>query len=166
VVIFGLVLFQTGMVAAIEIREGGAAGLKVDFGAVKPVFQKAEAINFKIKANRDFFLYLFSIDKASNKGYLLLPNDKQPDNYFRANREYTLPRAGIEFFSDKAGTEKVVMVASTEKLSIETSQYSKAGAFFTGSDTEMEQSIKAIRVREGAANKQVIKEIDLVIIGN
>ncbi|MBW1712019.1 MAG: DUF4384 domain-containing protein [Deltaproteobacteria bacterium] len=165
-VVLALVLGGTGVSRAIKIREGQPGDLEVVFGAVKPVFEKGEAINFKVTGNRDFYLYLFCIDKASNKGYLLLPNDKSPDNLFTGGLEYTLPGGNIEFYSDKVGTEKIVMVASTVKLNLETSQYSKAGSFFQGTDEEMEQSIKSLRVREKEDRQQVFKEIDLVIVGD
>jgi hypothetical protein len=166
--VLALVLGGATLSQAIEVREGGTGGtdLKVDFAPVKAVFQKGESIQFTVKGNQPYYVYLFSIDKASNKGYLLLPNDKQKDNMFAPGRTYVLPGGNIEFFSDKVGTEKVIMVASTEQLKLDTGGYSKAGAFFEGSDAQMEEGIKSLRVREGGSNKQVFKELDLVIVGN
>lgn len=155
--------------AGIGIRggESGSQGdFQVSFEPVKPVFNVGENIKFRVKGNKTFYLYLFSVDADRNEGYVLLPNIKQQYNKYQADREYDVPEQYIEFYSDSPGTEKVIMLASTEKLEVDMNRLTEKGDFYTADAAGVEELAKSLRVRsrEGEG-QQVTREMALIVTG-
>ncbi len=154
---------------AIGVRSGDASSdrdFQVSFQPLKDVYQTGERIRFRIRGNKTFYLYLFSIDERQNRGYLLFPNVKQSDNMYQANADYEVPAKEVEFYSDLPGTEKIVMVASTAKLDVKMEKYAKSGNLFRSEAKTMEQDVKALRIRSGDKKEQkVVQELTLVITG-
>ena len=69
---------------ALQMRHTRADGdFKVYFQPVKAVYHVDEEIKFKIKGNRDFFLYLFSINTAEDRAVLLIPSYLQKGNKYK-----------------------------------------------------------------------------------
>ncbi len=155
--------------SAIEIRSGGSGDFKVQFEPVKDVFQVGERIQFRVEGNKTFYLYLFSIDPQRNQGVVILPNVLQQYHKYKAGREYVVPEKNVEFYSEKPGAERIVMVASTEKLDVDMGRYNKSGNLFTSSARTVEEDVKALRFRrrgEGEdTDQKVTHEIELVIVG-
>jgi hypothetical protein len=82
----------------------------------KKQYQVNEPIDFTVKGNQAFYLYVFTINKDTGKSVLLLPNAKTKDNRLKANKTYKIPNS-VEFVGDKPGKEQVIMVASASKVS-------------------------------------------------
>ncbi|MEW6267486.1 MAG: DUF4384 domain-containing protein [Thermodesulfobacteriota bacterium] len=153
----------TGAAAAIEVRPV-AGELQIIFEPLKPVYAVGEPIQFKVRGNRDFYLYLFNIDAKRNVGFLLLPNGLQEENRYEANQDYVIPGGKFEMVGDQSGTEKIIMVASTEKLELNVAGLNKSGAFFTGMAAEIEGKAKALQVRPPKPKEEKVhKELTLVI---
>ncbi|MEW6267259.1 MAG: DUF4384 domain-containing protein [Thermodesulfobacteriota bacterium] len=148
---------------ALEVRSAG--GLRVTFEPVKTVFQVNEPIKFKIKANKQFFLYLFSLDKQTNQGVLIMPNELYQGNMYQADAEFIAPPPNYEFFAQNPGLEKIIMVASTAWLELDHKKYTKSGGFFTGQAVDMEAEAKSLVVR-GLKKDVVSSEVDVVIVGS
>jgi hypothetical protein len=152
---------------AVGFRSGDDSDgdFQVRFEPLKDVYQTGERIRFKIKANKTCYLYLFSIDEAQNRGYVLLPNVKQQYNKYKADVEYNVPEKDVEFFSDQPGTERIVMVASTKKLDIKMEKYVKAGDLFRSEAKAMEQDVKELRIRSSGdkETQKVVQELTVVI---
>lgn len=165
VVALALLMGFATMAPAIEIRDGGGGDLRIEFYPEKPAFASGEAIRFNVRGNRDFYLYLFTVDKDAGKTYQILPNARQRDNGFAARRTYTLPSGNIEFYSSRPGVERVIMVASTKRLDLGTT-YAKEGDFFSASASQFEEEFKSLKIRTKQSRQQVIKELDVIIVGN
>lgn len=168
-------------------------GLEVDIRATDSRYYPNDAIAFEVKGNKDFHLYLFNVDPRTERVTTILPNQRQTNRRIRykGGRDwYKVPNPGVEFYSDSAGKERVVMVASEKYLDVDrllSSSGTKAlGANFYEStdaldwlDTALNEAYpatdakgtepKRIRVREGGQrsrslpNGVVIKEFDVRI---
>ncbi|MEW6267487.1 MAG: DUF4384 domain-containing protein [Thermodesulfobacteriota bacterium] len=150
--------------AALEIR-ATAGDFKVVFTPLQDKFKVGERIDFQVRGNKDFFLYLFSVDAQRSKGYVLLPNKFQQNSY-KANREYRVPEPNVEFFSRKPGLEKVIMIASTTKLNLDTAGYAKSGDFLSTAAADLETQVKALSLRPAQPGQQTLtQEFELVIAG-
>jgi len=151
---------------ALGIRER-QKGFRVSLEPMKPSYGVGEAIRFRIKGNRSFFLYLFSINKEKRRAVILIPSEMQAGNRYRANRSYVVPNPNVEFFSDRPGVEKIVAVATTKYIDLSTEKYSKTGDFLTSTPEEAEAQIKALRIRAREKKKeQFVRELALNIIGS
>jgi hypothetical protein len=139
---------------------------KVKFEPVKPVFKVGESIRFKVKGNKTFYLYLFSVDQKEKIGYVLLPNVKQQYIKYKAGKEYMVPEKYIEFYSNNPGNEKVIMVASTKKMDVELGRFKKSGLFFRADAGEVKDEVKSLRIRSRNSNaRAVTREMNLVVVG-
>ena len=101
---------------------GSAEALRVAFKAERSRYRVGEAIRFKVKGNRPFYLYLFNIDPRSGEGLVILPNAIQGKKrilYPGDHRWHTVPNPELEFYSDRPGKERIVMVASTRYLDVD-----------------------------------------------
>jgi hypothetical protein len=165
-VIFGYALQIGADEKAIGVRPAGEGNFQVSFEPLKPVYAVGERIQFKVKANRTFYLYLFSIDPVQNRGYVILPNNLQAYNKYKADQEYLVPEKEVEFVSEQPGTEKITMLASTEKLNMKLEKYTKSGSFFSSEAGVMDEDIKALSIWGSDKKEQkIIKEISLIVVG-
>jgi hypothetical protein len=83
----------------------------------KNSYQKNEPIHIRLKLKRKAFIYFWTIS-ANGKGYLILPNDLESFNRYRANVNYVVPErsADYDFVSDRAGVEQVYVLATNKKI--------------------------------------------------
>ena len=125
--------------------------LRVSLEPVKASFKVDEPIRFNIHGNKAFFLYLYSIDTDTDEVTLLLPTRRgQRHNKYPANRILPVPNRGeIELLADAPGRERLLMVASTKYLPVESKWYRKGADYYVGktADFEQEYAEKGIRVR-------------------
>lgn len=163
--IFGMGTASEAGLSTRPVSSNKDGDFQVDFKPVKQTFEVGERIRFKVKGNKTFYLYLFSIDTAANRGTVLLPNARQQYIKYQAGKEYIVPEKNIEFFSDRAGREKIIMLASTRKMNINFKGYSKSGNFFTAAATEVEEESKALHIRSKKKKaQQVTCELNLSIV--
>lgn len=145
--------------------------LQVDFTPTKASFAVNEPIKFTIKGNKKFFLFLFNIDYSSNKAYMILPNDIQTAdrNMYQAGQKLQVPNANAEFYSDRPGRERIVMIATTKyPKEIALNQYRRAGKFYVTDAKTVQDQLKRIQVRgaqirSNTTEEVYIKEFDLPI---
>ena len=79
---------------AIRVDSPENEPLKVVLEPTEDSFRVDEPIRFKIRGNKDFFLYLFSIDKETEQATLILPSKEgQKHNKYPANRTLRCPIA-------------------------------------------------------------------------
>jgi len=88
----------------------------------KSVYHVNERVRFMVKGNKTFYLYLFNIDPDTGSGIAILPNRLQGKDSLRysANKWHLVPNPGVEFFSDRPGFERIIMVASERYLNLDT----------------------------------------------
>ena len=77
-----------------------------------------------------------------------------------------MPNPGIQFYGDAPGTERIVMVASTRSIDFTTQ--GKAGDFLIGKAADLDEQIKALRIRGAAEgerrdNDTVMEELSISI---
>ncbi len=136
---------------AIHVREARATSgkpVQLNVSAVKKQYKVNEAIQFKVKGDSDYYLYVYSFDAENGKSTLLLPNQKVTANKFKAGKSYTLP-SGIEFYSDAAGNENLMFIASTSKIDLSSARMQGAGNYQSGDTKDLEDTFsKTIRVRD------------------
>ena len=135
--------------AEIAAEAGGAElkAIRVDTPQTEPLmvvlepsqdtFKVDEPIYFKIRGNKDFFLYLFNIDGDTEQATLILPSkDGQKHNKYPANQTLRVPNRGEPpFLSDTPGRETLVMVASTRYLPL------KSNWFRDGAESYIDQAL-------------------------
>ena len=149
---------------ALGIRDSGGE-LHVDFSPAKPRFQVGEAIRFNIRGNRDFFLYLFSINEADGSAVLLIPGSRQEGIKYRGGRTFVVPNPGLEFFANRPGTEKVVMLASSRYLDMDRAGFKTVGDFYTTTAKTAQTEFKALQLRSARKKAAyVIRQMDLDIL--
>jgi len=83
-----------------------------------------EPIHIKLKLKRKAYIYFWTIS-ANGKGYLILPNDLESFNSYKANTNYVVPErsADYDFISDRAGVEQVYVLATNKKIDAKKSTY-------------------------------------------
>lgn len=109
---------QTKDVKSIVIVDSPAVTpLLVQANALKKSYNVGEPIQFKLKANKDVYFYLFSLDEDEN-ATLLIPNSKVTDNFLEAGRSSLFPNGEHSrmLVGDKAGKENLVVVATTKQI--------------------------------------------------
>ncbi len=119
--------------------------LQIDFRADKASYRVDEAISFTIKGNRTFYLYLFSISEKG-EAVMLIPGPEQKGNKYSANKSYRVPNPGHDFFADRPGRERIILVASTKWLDPGTKKYKSKGGFYTASADVAEATVKGLRI--------------------
>ena len=79
--------------------------LRVALEPVKESFEIDEPIRFKIRGNKTFYLYLFSVDDKSGDATLILPTrEGQRHNKYPADTTLPVPNPDEpDFLSDEAG---------------------------------------------------------------
>lgn len=115
--------------------------LHVSLKPSKSHYDVQEAIHFKVKGDKDFYLYLFNIDPRTGKGIAILPNRIQSGkkNHYRGDGKwYEVPNQSLNFYSDSPGVERIVMVASQRYLDagklINPAKAKSVGDFFVMDD--------------------------------
>jgi len=78
-----------------------------------------EPIHIKLKLKRKAYIYFWTIS-ANGKGYLILPNDLESFNTYKAKTNYVVPErsADYDFVSDRAGVEQVYVLATDKKIKL------------------------------------------------
>jgi len=128
---------------------GVTEDLMVEMKTIKPSFKPDEAIKFNIKGNQDFFLYIFAIDDQSGTVTMMLPNKLQTGNKYTAKQLHRVPNATeMELVSDKPGTEKIVMLASTKYLHWNTDGYTEAGNYMHTSNERFNTQLETLSIQQ------------------
>jgi hypothetical protein len=97
----------------IEIRDqGGELGFTIE--PLKESFAVGESIRFQVRGDHPYYLYMFSLDRKANTATLILPNDRQRERRYAANAYFEVPGSAINFYSDHAGQEEVLVVATSD----------------------------------------------------
>lgn len=151
---------------AIHVRS--TQGLDVQLTPKKKSFKPNEPIQFTVKGNQDFYLYLFSIDDAENKAVMILPNRFDANNKVLANKPVSLPSKGVEFYSDRVGMEKLVVLASSKELEFSGNiKFEQLGQFKVAPAKEMATEFESVKVRSTQKPDEsvVVQEISLRIGG-
>ncbi len=150
--------------AAVRIRERPVTApvstaqqdntVKINVTPLKSIYRVGESIKFKVVGQQsDYYLYIFSVDQNTQKTTRLLPNAKTKDNYLRKNKTYTMPGT-VDFYSDAAGVEKLIFIASPTPINLNNIPSETVGAFAINNmdDVANAFSSKAIRIREPESN--------------
>ncbi len=161
-------LFVPGKDKTIRVRPNTNAGnLLVDVQPIKKSFWVNEPIRLRSKGNKPYYLYLFNVDPQTGKSIMIVPNRLQPNNYYGQQR-YIVPNRDIEFFSDRPGQEKMIMVASTKALKVDFDRYQPLGHFVAGKSAAFEKSL-GVRFTDPYGQKDsanlVVKTFDIFIAG-
>jgi hypothetical protein len=139
----------------------GAPSLDVKFTTQKSVYQVNEPIQFDVKLSKSAYVYLFST--RSDNATLIYPNKLDKAQKIAANKTTSLP-VRSQFVSDRPGTERLVLLASTEPINLQTTK-GLTGDFDNIALNEVDDILKNVRVESvGKAEKQVT-EMDVVIQG-
>ncbi len=87
----------------------------------KDNYRVGEPIKIKLKLKREAYIYFWTISH-DGRGYLILPNNFIAYNKYRANMHYVVPErsATYDFVSDRAGVEKVYVLATNKKIDTQT----------------------------------------------
>jgi hypothetical protein len=159
----------------IRVRDSGSSAettsASVTIESAKSEYKVDEPIRFRVKATKPMYVYVYSVDPDTGNALMLMPSRKLKENRIEANRSVTVPAKAIEFYSDKPGKEKVVVVASAKKLDIDPMKLKAMGDFGTADSEALESDFesKGIRVRDASpggssANGAVVKSFDLKIV--
>ena len=86
---------------------------------VKNNYTVDEPIHIKLKLKRKAYIYFWTIS-ANGNGYLILPNDLESFNSYKAKTNYVVPErsADYDFVSDRAGVEQVYVLATNKKIKL------------------------------------------------
>jgi hypothetical protein len=118
-----------------------------------------EAINFNVSGNKDFYLYMFSVDENNKNVTLIFPNTQHQGNKFKKGHKNSIPSKKVEFISDRPGREKLIAIASTKYFSWDTEGYKTTGKFLQTDGEKFEQQVKAFRIRSRQATPQPTVEV-------
>ncbi|MBU0499281.1 MAG: DUF4384 domain-containing protein [Gammaproteobacteria bacterium] len=131
---------------------GGGSGpehagkFRVDIRAGRSSYRAGEAIRFKVRGNNEFYLYMINIDPRTGRAVAILPNRLQTHHkikYPGDGRWYVVPNENLEFYSDRAGHERIIMVASERYLDVDR-LLSKSRSKSVGDFYEMEAPLDAL----------------------
>lgn len=134
----------------IRISSGEEPALELTLSAGSPQYTVGEPMQFKVAANRAFYLYLFSEDLDSGELALLFPNQVQNDNYIPAGEVASLPADPLTFVRDTAGRERITAVGLLEPVTLEAPEIVYKGDFLNGEGGWLQAAFedKGIRIRE------------------
>lgn len=159
----------------IRVREGGsgaeAGNATVTIESAKSEYKVDEPIRFRVKATKPMYVYVYTVDADTGNALMLMPSRKLKENRIEANRSVMVPAKAVDFYADKPGKEKVVVIASTKKLDVDPMKMKAMGDFGAEESDELESEFesKGIRVRDASlagssANGAVVKSFDLKIV--
>lgn len=85
--------------------------------ASKNSYRAYEPLTIQLKLKRDAYIYFWTISHDGN-GYLILPNNFESFNTYKASTEYVVPEksADYNFVSDRAGIEQVYVLATDKRI--------------------------------------------------
>ncbi|OGT89327.1 MAG: hypothetical protein A2286_11990 [Gammaproteobacteria bacterium RIFOXYA12_FULL_61_12] len=142
----------------IRIRDAGDGapgeeGLQIDIRTARSTYRQGQAIRFQVRGNHDFFLYLINIDPRSGRAVAILPNRLQTGDsikYPGDGQWYSVPNERLEFYGDRPGLERIIMIASERYLEVDSllrkSRSKAAGDFYA-----MEAPLDALDEAIGAS---------------
>jgi hypothetical protein len=138
----------------IQVRNVVSQDLNVTVKPTRNTYAVNESIRFNVTGNKDFFLYLFSVNENTKKATMIFPNAQHKGNKFKAGHKNRIPNKKIEFYSNKPGKEKLVAIASTNYFDWDTRGYKAFGDFKQIDTTTFETQTKAFRIRSRAQASQ------------
>ena len=95
------------------------ADFKVELFSKKTSYHVNETIILETKGNKPFYLYLLFKDQDNNnKAVSILPNKLQKNHRYSANKRQAVLNSEVQFFSDRKGTEHLLMIASIKPLNV------------------------------------------------
>ena len=155
---------------AIRVNAPDREALRVALEPMKDSFKVNEPIRFKVRGNKTFYLYLFSVDDESGDATLILPTKEgQRHNKYPANTTLPVPNPDEpDFLSDETGRETLVMVASTRYLPVKSNWFRDGAEVYVGKAADMEQEFaeKGIRIGNRTRDPKVtVKRISVRIRG-
>ena len=131
-----------------ESQEETGKSVQLSVTALKKQFKANELIQFKVKGEQDYYLYVYNIDPQTGDSILLLPNKKVKNNLFKAGKTYTLPK-GVEFYSEEAGSEHLMFIASRDKIDLNFANLQSTGDFGKTKTKDLEGVFsKSISIRD------------------
>jgi len=92
--------------------------LDVKVQPTRNVYRVGEPIDLLIKGNRDFYLYLFTVDGDREVGRLLTPASPEDIRKYKAHRVYQVPGGDKKLVSDESGVERIIMLASSKPVDL------------------------------------------------
>ncbi len=167
VVISAVLIFFPGGTLALDIQQAGVSDgdFTLFFQPDKKTFEVGEPITFSVKGTKDFYLYLFTIAPNTGIGHVILPNKLQPDTFYNAGQKHSVPDETARFVNQHAGKERILVVASTEKLKFSIDQFKMAGNFAMAGAGEVETQVKALSLSGIEQKRQVVsQEVELDIV--
>ncbi len=160
----GLAMAQQAVPKQLYLRSADDS-LQISFEPVKAAFDVGEPVRFNVRGNRDFFLYLFSIDTENDQALLLIPNARHGNKY-PGNQTLVVPNPDVQFAADRPGTEKLVVVAATRYMDLDQAFAHKSGSFSATTAREAQYQVKALHLRPAAQKQQqIVQELDVPIVG-
>ncbi len=137
--------------------------LEFDFYPVKPSFDVSDPLVFNLHANRDVFLYVYTVTREGDYA-LILPNHVQKQNKYPANTTLKVPNRNVAFMADgSVAEEPVYAIASTRYVELDIAKQRKFGNFAMIKEADMTKRFgdKGIILRDiapGQSETQVITE--------
>lgn len=151
-----------------QIQLRGGQEFAFSIAPEKKFYSVNESIRFNVKGNKDFFLYLFSVNQDQNTAVLLIPGSRQKGNKYKKGKTFTVPNHPLEFVSDTPGTEKIIAFASTKYIHMDTQRYRKSGEFMIADLAQFKSQEKAfkmlvIKKKKKNESQYVLKELSINI---
>lgn len=118
--------------------------------ALKKTYKINEPIRLKVNGDKDYYLYLYSMNKDGS-AVQLFPNKKQKNNRFAAGRTYVMPGGDSQpLTADKGNTtERLMVVASLKKLDFNYETFDSSGDYYTGKGDFLKKQFKTKDIRWG-----------------
>ncbi len=138
----------------IVAQEVESHALSVKITPNKAAYIVNEAIRLNVTGNKDFFLYLFSVDENNQNATLLFPHRLHKGNKFKREHNNLIPSKKVEFISDRPGKEKLIAIASTRYFNWDTTGYTAAGKFLQTSRKQFDRQVKAFQISSRQAEPQ------------
>jgi hypothetical protein len=134
---------------AIVIRDSATNALGFTFKTSKAAYKAQEAIRFTAKADKDFYLYVYNAN-ANGTATLIYPNKKEGGAMLKKGAPHALPKK-VEFAADgTATTERLIVIATTQKMDIAAAQLKSTGDFYTADEATLVEGMeqKGIVIRD------------------
>jgi hypothetical protein len=99
-------------------------------------YKIGDKITLFFRSDTDCYLTLFNLGTSGNVT-VLFPNRLFQDNYIKAGQTYTLPGEGYPFdyvLSGPAGVERIIAIASAEKIDLMDLDFSRKDRIFYSAD--------------------------------
>ena len=139
----------------------------------KATYKVGDTFSLNVKGNQDYYLWIFAMNENVGRGRMLVPGIAQTGNRYKANRTYKVPAGGsYEWFMDKAGVERLVVVASTRWIAIDSNKFEKNKYFYSTSYKGLETQLKGLRLLSSptqpvrTAADVLVTELNLPVSGS